>query len=68
MTDLSDDTLRQVRTAEVQAMGRDQKLRWLRSRGWRSAGNNRWRSRNGMLASFGNAVHIQLMAELDEAE
>jgi hypothetical protein len=59
------DTLRQVRSAEVQTMSRDEKTQYLRAKGWRRVQGNRWQSGNGIAASFGAAVTTQLLADLD---
>jgi len=67
MTDDTSDTLRQVRSAQVQTMSRDQKVQYLRAKGLRRLQGNRWQYRNGMTASFGAAVTTQLLADLDRS-
>jgi hypothetical protein len=69
LTDISDDTLRLVRAAEVQAMYRDQKGDYLRRYGWRMLNarkQQRWESANGVKATLAGACHIQAMADLEE--
>jgi hypothetical protein len=65
-SDVSEDTLRQVRLAAVKtkvaSMSKPDRITWLRSRGWHRAGTSANRYRNsytGMLAPFGEACRIQ---------
>jgi hypothetical protein len=67
LIDDTSDTLRQVRSAKVQTMSRDQKVQYLRAKGWRRLQGNRWQSRNGIAASFGAAVTTQLLADLERS-
>jgi hypothetical protein len=65
---MTDDTLRQVRSAAVQTMSKDQKAAWLRSRGWRRSKpgkQQRWHSPNGLTTTLAGAVTIQVLADLD---
>jgi hypothetical protein len=70
MTDLSPDTLAQVRAASVQSMSREQRERYLRSKGWRrlnSGKQQKWEARNGVKATLAGACQIQVMADLGES-
>jgi hypothetical protein len=46
-------------------MSRDEKLGFLKRRGWQRADGNHWRSRDGSTTSFANAVRIQILADLE---
>jgi hypothetical protein len=66
MTDLSNDTLQRVRAIEVQRMSKDQKIAFLRSRGWRRLRGNTWeRSRDGFVAPFAAACQLQALADTE---
>jgi hypothetical protein len=52
MTDIAPDTLKQIRAAQVLAWSHDQKIKYLKSRGWRRVVGNRWQSRDGATASL----------------
>jgi hypothetical protein len=68
MTDTDNllDTLRQAEAASrTRAMSRDEKLGFLKRRGWQRADGNHWRSRDGSTTSFANAVRIQILADLE---
>jgi hypothetical protein len=62
------ETLRQVQAAKTRAMSRDEKVAFLKSRGWRRARGNHWeRSRDGFTSPLANAVRLQLIADLEES-
>jgi hypothetical protein len=66
---MTDDTfLAELRYAEAASrarrMSREKKERYLKSRGWANTVGNRWQSRDGIDASFGNAVVTQMLADL----
>jgi hypothetical protein len=46
-------------------MSRDEKVAYLKSRGWRRIVGNCWQSSNGLVASFGNACQFQALADLE---
>ena len=66
MTDGSvSDTLRQIKVAEVQAMRRPDKMRYLRAKGWHRVGNH-WRRRGDECPlPFAAAVATQLLADME---
>jgi hypothetical protein len=66
MTDEStDDTLAWVRAAAIQNAPKDQKIRYLYDRGWDRISNNKFQSRNGITATFANAVALQIQADME---
>jgi hypothetical protein len=70
---MTDDTfLAELRYAEAASkarrMSKQQKERLLRSRGWANNIGNRWTSRDGTDASFGNAVVCQLLIDLERSK
>ena len=63
------DTLRMFEAASrTGAMSRDEKVAFLHAHRWRRADGNRWRSRNGDVASFANAVRLQILADLERGK
>ena len=54
--------------AEARSMSKDQKWRYLYSREWVHAGNNRWKHRpTGQVMPFGTAVRAQLERDIAAA-
>jgi hypothetical protein len=69
LTDIDPDFLAELRQAEAasraRAMSRDAKQNLLKRSGWRPDEGNLWKSRGGLVTSFGDAVQTQIFADLN---